>query len=75
MKNLNEYRNNHSKEFILIKQCIKKIEIIYKINIGENEIAFIVRMFIENSNYSVILNSVRIKKWCVMKFTHYIFIL
>lgn len=45
---LNEYRNSHDKEFILIKRCMKKLENIYKINIGENEIAFIVRMFIEN---------------------------
>lgn len=47
-EDLNDYRNNHSKEFILIKQYIKKIEITYKINVGENELAFIVRMFIEN---------------------------
>ena len=47
-ENLNDYRNNHSKEFILTKQCIKKIEMFYNVNIGENELAFIVRMFIEN---------------------------
>lgn len=47
-EDLNDYRNTHSKQFILIKQCMKKLEMIYKVNIGENELAFIVRMFIEN---------------------------
>lgn len=46
---LNEYRKLHSKEFIMIKQSLRKIEIMYNINIGDNQLAFIVRMLIENS--------------------------
>lgn len=45
---LNNYRNKNSKEFILVKQSLKKLEMTYDINIGENELAFIVRMFTEN---------------------------
>lgn len=46
---LNEYRNEHSKEFILVKQSLRKIEMTYNINIGDNELAFIVRMVTENN--------------------------
>ncbi|MBE6052105.1 MAG: PRD domain-containing protein [Clostridium sp.] len=46
---LNEYRKLHGKEFIMIKQSLRKIEIMYNINIGDNQLAFIVRMLIENS--------------------------
>ena len=47
--NLNEYRAKHSKEFILIKKSLMLIEREYSINIGENEIAFIVKMILNNS--------------------------
>ena len=47
--NLNEYRSKHSKEFILIKKSLMLIEREYNINIGENEIAFIVKMILNNS--------------------------
>lgn len=46
---LNEYRKNHNKEFIMIKQSLRNLELSYNINIGDNELAFIVRMVIENS--------------------------
>lgn len=46
---LNEYRNKHSKEFILVKQSIRNLEMHYNINIGDNELAFIVRMVTENN--------------------------
>lgn len=46
---LNEFRNEYSKEFILIKQSLRKLEISYNINIGDNELAFIVRMITENT--------------------------
>lgn len=49
-EDLNAYRNKNSKEFILVKQGFKKLEMKYDINIGENELAFIVKMFIENIN-------------------------
>ncbi|MGL4773062.1 MAG: sigma 54-interacting transcriptional regulator [Clostridium sp.] len=45
---LNEFRNEFSKEFILIKQSLRKIEKSYNINIGDNELAFIVRIISEN---------------------------
>ncbi|MGL4874180.1 MAG: sigma 54-interacting transcriptional regulator [Clostridium sp.] len=45
---LNEYRDEHSKEFILVKGAFKRIEIEYEINIGDNEIAYIVRMILNN---------------------------
>lgn len=48
--NLNKYRETLNKEFILIKQALKKLEIKYDLNIGEQEIAFIVRMVMENIN-------------------------
>lgn len=45
---LNEYRDKYNKEFILIKGSFKKIEVEYGINVGDNEIAFIVRMILNN---------------------------
>lgn len=45
---LNEFRNANNKEFILIKQCLKLLEERYNINIGENELAHIVKMVINN---------------------------
>ena len=47
--NLNEYRAKHSKEFILVKKSLMLLEREYSINIGENEIAFIVKMILNNS--------------------------
>ena len=47
---LNEYRNKHSREFILVKQSLRKLEMNYNINIGEDELAFIVRMVTENND-------------------------
>lgn len=46
---LNEYRNTHGKEFILVKQSLRKLEMNYNVNIGEDELAFIVRMVTENN--------------------------
>lgn len=46
---LNEYRDIHSKEFIMVKQSVRKLEIKYNITIDDNQLAFIVRMVIENS--------------------------
>lgn len=46
---LNEYRDIHSKEFIMVKQSLRNLELSYNININDNELAFIVRMVIENS--------------------------
>ena len=45
---LNEYRNKHSKEFILVKQSLRRVELTYNISISDNELAFIVRMVTEN---------------------------
>ena len=45
---LNEYRDKHSKEFILVKQSLRRIELTYNMNISDNELAFIVRMVTEN---------------------------
>jgi len=45
---LNEYRGMHSKEFIMVKQSLRKLELNYNINIGDNQLAFIVRMVTEN---------------------------
>ncbi|MGL4849321.1 MAG: sigma 54-interacting transcriptional regulator [Clostridium sp.] len=45
---LNEYRDAHSKEFILVKGAFKRIELEYEINVGDNEIAYVVRMILNN---------------------------
>ncbi|MGL5478192.1 MAG: PRD domain-containing protein, partial [Clostridium sp.] len=47
---LNEYRNEHNKDFILIKNSLKILDDTYKINIGDNEIAYIVKMVLNNSD-------------------------
>ena len=47
---LNLYRDQNNKAFILVKQGFKKLVMKYGINIGENELAFIVKMFLENIN-------------------------
>ena len=45
---LNEFRHSNNREFILIKQCLKLLEERYDVNIGENELAHIVKMIINN---------------------------
>jgi len=47
-KNLEIYRDNHSKEFKLIKKILRVLEQIYQINIGHDELAYLVRMVTEN---------------------------
>ncbi|MGL4760223.1 MAG: sigma 54-interacting transcriptional regulator [Sarcina sp.] len=47
--NLNEYRAEHSKEFIMVKKSLMLVEREYNVNIGDNEIAFIVKMILNNS--------------------------
>ncbi|MGL4654336.1 MAG: sigma 54-interacting transcriptional regulator [Sarcina sp.] len=47
--NLNEYRAEHSKEFIMVKKSLMLVEREYGVNIGDNEIAFIVKMILNNS--------------------------
>lgn len=46
--NLEQYRYDRNKEFILIKKSLKIIENVYKINVGDNELAHLVRMVTEN---------------------------
>lgn len=45
---LNEFRNKYNKEFILIRQSIRKLELDYNVKINEDDLAFIVKMLIEN---------------------------
>ena len=47
-KNLDKYRYEHGREFILVKKSLNKIENEYKVVINDNELAHIVRMVIEN---------------------------
>lgn len=47
-KNLEEYRYKYNKEFILIKKSLRFLEQTYEINIGDDELAYIVRMVREN---------------------------
>lgn len=46
---LSEYREKHAKEFILIKQSLRILESTYNINITDSQIAFIIRIMIENN--------------------------
>lgn len=45
---LKEYKNQYSRELILIKNCLKTLEENYNIEIGENELAYICKMFLLN---------------------------
>ncbi|MDR3595962.1 sigma 54-interacting transcriptional regulator [Clostridium sp.] len=47
-KDLESYRYEHNKEFILVKKSVRALEETYDINIGDNELAYIVRMVKEN---------------------------
>ena len=47
---LEDFRNEYSYEMKLVKKCLKTVEVKYKISIGDNEIAYIVKLFIENDN-------------------------
>lgn len=47
-KNLSNYREDHNKEFILVKNSLRALEQIYQVNIGEDELAYVVRMVVEN---------------------------
>lgn len=46
---LNEYRAENNKSFIMVKKSLKLLEVDYDINIGDNEIAYIVKMILNNS--------------------------
>lgn len=48
-KGLSEFRNNHSKEFILLKQSFRNIEINYDIKMDDNDLAYIATMFLKNA--------------------------
>lgn len=48
-ENLEAYRSVHNREFILIAQALQPLEKNYQIKILEDELAYIVRMVIENS--------------------------
>ncbi len=45
---LENYRHMYNSEFSLIKEILKDLERVYNINIGDNEIAYIVRIVKEN---------------------------
>lgn len=47
-KDLSNYRFKHNKEFILIKKSLRLLEQTYEVNIGDDELAYMVRMVIEN---------------------------
>ena len=47
-KELEKYRYEHGKEFILVKKSLSKIENEYKITVNDSEVAHLVRMVIEN---------------------------
>lgn len=47
-KDLESYRHMCNSEFSLIKKILKDLERVYDINIGDNEIAYIVRIVKEN---------------------------
>jgi transcriptional regulatory protein LevR/transcriptional regulator with AAA-type ATPase domain len=47
-KDLRNYRFNHNKEFILIKKSLRLLEQTYEVNIGDDELAYMVRMVVEN---------------------------
>lgn len=47
-KDLENYRHMYNSEFSLIKKILKDLERAYNINIGDNEIAYIVRIVKEN---------------------------
>lgn len=48
-KELNKYKDLHGRDFILIKQNLRKLELKYGVSVGENDLAFIVRMIVENA--------------------------
>ncbi|MDQ0148857.1 sigma 54-interacting transcriptional regulator [Eubacterium multiforme] len=48
-ENLNVFKNKYNRELILIRQSIMKLERNYDVNINEDDLAFIVRMFIGNT--------------------------
>jgi transcriptional regulatory protein LevR/transcriptional regulator with AAA-type ATPase domain len=48
-QDLGNYRSLHSRDFILISQALKPLESNYQIQIVQDELAYIVRMVIENS--------------------------
>ncbi|MFR9242003.1 MAG: sigma 54-interacting transcriptional regulator [Clostridium baratii] len=45
---LNEFRSEKGREFILISQSLRKLELNYDIKITDDDLAYIVRMFLEN---------------------------
>ncbi|SHH86608.1 sigma 54 modulation protein [Caloranaerobacter azorensis DSM 13643] len=46
--NLEEYKDQYSRELIIIKDCLRPLERNYNIEIGENELAYICKMFLLN---------------------------
>ena len=48
-KTLDEFRNKYTKEFIMIKNGLKALEKEFNVNINDNEIAYIVKMILNNA--------------------------
>lgn len=56
--NLNAYRAENNKAFIMVKKGLKSLEVAYDVNVGDNEIGYIVKMILNNSsakNNSIIM--------------------
>ncbi|MGF7058747.1 sigma 54-interacting transcriptional regulator [Brassicibacter mesophilus] len=49
-ENLKEYKRQHESELSKIKKCMSLIEKIYNIEIGDNELAFILKQVLSNSD-------------------------
>ena len=48
--NLEEYKKVYKKDMEILKEIFQTIELKYNIFIGENEIAYILKMFLSNKN-------------------------
>ncbi|WP_432403928.1 sigma 54-interacting transcriptional regulator [Wukongibacter sp. M2B1] len=46
---LKAFKNQYSRELIIVKNCLKLLEEKYNIEIGENELAYICKMFLSNN--------------------------
>ncbi len=53
--NLEHFKSKYSREFLQLKSCLMSIEEYYQIHVGDDEVAYLCKMFIENKNsgYSV----------------------
>jgi len=47
-KNLDQFKNRYSREMVQLRNCLTSLEDTYQVHVGEDELAYICKMFVNN---------------------------